>query len=157
MHLETDERPWGRYTVIDEGDGYKVKRIEVLPGKRLSYQRHQHRGGRGRKGRALGRGSAAGQGIVDVDLGDLGVDIEGKELSISRQQAQLFLDAEGDFKLRCLGRREMVVNGETLHKGEVATLPHLSLIRVGHVAVLFIVNKMALERLQKKSAGMSVY
>jgi mannose-6-phosphate isomerase len=44
MHLETDERPWGRYTVIDEGDGYKVKRIEVLPGKRLSYQRHQHRG-----------------------------------------------------------------------------------------------------------------
>jgi len=29
--------------VIDEGPGYKVKRIEVLPGKRLSYQRHAHR------------------------------------------------------------------------------------------------------------------
>ena len=38
-----DERPWGSFTVLDEGDNYKVKRIEVLPGKRLSYQRHSHR------------------------------------------------------------------------------------------------------------------
>lgn len=38
-----DERPWGSFTVLDEGAGYKVKRIEVLPGKRLSYQRHEHR------------------------------------------------------------------------------------------------------------------
>jgi len=38
-----DERPWGSFTVLDEGAGYKVKRIEVLPGKRLSYQRHNHR------------------------------------------------------------------------------------------------------------------
>ncbi len=35
-----DERPWGSFTVLDEGEGYKVKRIEVLPGKRLSYQKH---------------------------------------------------------------------------------------------------------------------
>ncbi len=38
-----DERPWGSFTVLDEGDGYKVKRIEVLPNKRLSYQKHSHR------------------------------------------------------------------------------------------------------------------
>ena len=38
-----DERPWGSFTVLDEGAGYKVKRIEVLPGKRLSYQKHEHR------------------------------------------------------------------------------------------------------------------
>jgi mannose-6-phosphate isomerase len=38
-----DERPWGTFTVLDEGEGYKVKRIEVLPGKRLSYQKHEHR------------------------------------------------------------------------------------------------------------------
>ena len=38
-----DERPWGNFTVLDEGDNYKVKRIEVLPGKRLSYQRHTRR------------------------------------------------------------------------------------------------------------------
>ena len=38
-----DERPWGTYTVLDEADGFKVKRIEVLPGKRLSYQKHAQR------------------------------------------------------------------------------------------------------------------
>jgi mannose-6-phosphate isomerase len=38
-----DERPWGNFTVLDEGADYKVKRIEVLPGKRLSYQRHFRR------------------------------------------------------------------------------------------------------------------
>jgi mannose-6-phosphate isomerase len=38
-----DRRPWGSFTVLDEGAGYKVKRIEVLPGKRLSYQRHARR------------------------------------------------------------------------------------------------------------------
>lgn len=35
-----DERPWGSFTVLDEADRFKVKRIEVLPGKRLSYQKH---------------------------------------------------------------------------------------------------------------------
>jgi mannose-6-phosphate isomerase len=39
-----DRRPWGSYTVIDEGADYKVKRIEVLGDKRLSYQRHKFRG-----------------------------------------------------------------------------------------------------------------
>lgn len=38
-----DRRPWGTFTVLDEGRGYKVKRIEVLAGKRLSYQRHARR------------------------------------------------------------------------------------------------------------------
>ncbi len=38
-----DRRPWGSFTVLDEGDTYKVKRIEVLPGKRLSYQKHARR------------------------------------------------------------------------------------------------------------------
>ena len=38
-----DRRPWGTFTVIDEGENFKVKRIEVLPGKRLSYQKHAQR------------------------------------------------------------------------------------------------------------------
>jgi mannose-6-phosphate isomerase len=40
---EFDRRPWGTYEVLDEGDLFKVKRIEVLPGKRLSYQKHSQR------------------------------------------------------------------------------------------------------------------
>lgn len=40
---EFDQRPWGSYLVLDEGVDYKVKRLEVLPEKRLSYQRHARR------------------------------------------------------------------------------------------------------------------
>ncbi|MDP5460122.1 mannose-1-phosphate guanylyltransferase/mannose-6-phosphate isomerase [Alishewanella sp. SMS8] len=36
-------RPWGQYDVIDQGEGYKVKRITVLPGEKLSLQKHQYR------------------------------------------------------------------------------------------------------------------
>jgi len=36
-------RPWGAFWVLKEGPNYKVKRIQVEPGKRLSLQRHLHR------------------------------------------------------------------------------------------------------------------
>lgn len=39
----TAHRPWGTYTILDESNGYKVKRIVVKPGKRLSLQKHFHR------------------------------------------------------------------------------------------------------------------
>ncbi len=39
----TAHRPWGTYTVLEEGDGFKIKRIEVKPGRRLSLQAHHHR------------------------------------------------------------------------------------------------------------------
>ena len=42
IHL-TGHRPWGTYTVLEENDGYKIKRIVVKPGKRLSLQKHYHR------------------------------------------------------------------------------------------------------------------
>jgi len=38
-----DHRPWGSYTVLEEQPAYKVKRLEVLPGRRLSYQKHEKR------------------------------------------------------------------------------------------------------------------
>lgn len=41
--MERGERPWGTYTVLDENNGYKIKRIEVMPGQRLSLQMHHHR------------------------------------------------------------------------------------------------------------------
>ena len=40
---EFDRRPWGSYTVLEEASTFKVKRIEVLPRKRLSYQKHSKR------------------------------------------------------------------------------------------------------------------
>ena len=44
-HLEhlTVHRPWGSYTILEEGLGYKVKRVTVSPGGRLSLQLHHKR------------------------------------------------------------------------------------------------------------------
>jgi mannose-1-phosphate guanylyltransferase len=39
----TVRRPWGTYTILEEGPGFKVKRIVVLPGASLSLQMHHHR------------------------------------------------------------------------------------------------------------------
>ena len=42
IHL-TVTRPWGSYTILEEGQGYKIKRILVNPGAKLSMQMHYHR------------------------------------------------------------------------------------------------------------------
>lgn len=39
----TVHRPWGTYTILEEGVGFKIKRIEVKPGASLSLQMHHHR------------------------------------------------------------------------------------------------------------------
>ena len=42
-YLESEERPWGRYFVLHNEPNYKIKRIEVEMGMRLSYQYHHKR------------------------------------------------------------------------------------------------------------------
>jgi mannose-6-phosphate isomerase len=41
--MEHDIRPWGQYWVLEDADTFKVKKIEVNPGGRLSYQYHHKR------------------------------------------------------------------------------------------------------------------
>ncbi|MFW5955372.1 MAG: phosphomannose isomerase type II C-terminal cupin domain [Rhodothermales bacterium] len=41
--LEADNRPWGRWEEYLNEPGYRVKRIIVRPGQRLSLQKHEHR------------------------------------------------------------------------------------------------------------------
>ena len=41
--LEREERPWGRFFVLHDEPNYTLKRIEVDPGGRLSYQYHHKR------------------------------------------------------------------------------------------------------------------
>ena len=38
-----ERRPWGTFTVLDDAEDCKVKRLTVDPGQRLSYQSHAHR------------------------------------------------------------------------------------------------------------------
>jgi mannose-1-phosphate guanylyltransferase/mannose-6-phosphate isomerase len=42
IHL-TVHRPWGSYTILEEGDHYKIKRLVINPGTKLSHQLHNHR------------------------------------------------------------------------------------------------------------------
>jgi mannose-1-phosphate guanylyltransferase/mannose-6-phosphate isomerase len=42
IHRKVD-KPWGAYKVLDQGDTYQVKWLDVKPGARLSYQAHEHR------------------------------------------------------------------------------------------------------------------
>lgn len=39
----SEDRPWGRFTVLQDTPHYKLKQLTVQPGSRLSLQRHQHR------------------------------------------------------------------------------------------------------------------
>jgi len=41
-HL-TEKRPWGLFTILQTGQGFKIKLIEINPGKRLSLQKHRKR------------------------------------------------------------------------------------------------------------------
>lgn len=41
--LETRTPPWGKVTVLEEGDRYRINRIEVKPGHHISTQMHYHR------------------------------------------------------------------------------------------------------------------
>jgi mannose-6-phosphate isomerase len=38
-----DHRPWGFYEILRDGTDFKIKRIVVYPGKRMSLQRHFYR------------------------------------------------------------------------------------------------------------------
>ena len=40
---KTVERPWGSYTVLEKGEGYKIKRVVLRPGAKLSLQLHKKR------------------------------------------------------------------------------------------------------------------
>ena len=43
VHHREEHRPWGTYKVLEANGAYKIKRVTVRPGRRLSLQRHHHR------------------------------------------------------------------------------------------------------------------
>ena len=43
MSKQSDRRPWGKWEILMETPKYKIKRITVNPGERLSYQKHEKR------------------------------------------------------------------------------------------------------------------
>ena len=41
--IDSMKRPWGEWHVLDVDQGYKVKRLEILPDQAISLQYHNHR------------------------------------------------------------------------------------------------------------------
>ena len=68
--MNGEKRPWGDFEVLDERNGFKVKRITVIPGGRLSLQSHRHRA----------EHWTVANGIATVTVGD-------KVLTLSRGQS----------------------------------------------------------------------
>lgn len=82
--INTSERPWGRYFVIEENDKYKIKRIEVDPKGRLSYQYHIKR--------AESWTIIEGQGIVTIDGVEKKV-TAGESIKINREAKHRILNS----------------------------------------------------------------
>ena len=74
---ETTQRPWGSYTILEDTKAFKLKRIEVKPGARLSLQSHYKRDEIWT--------IVAGSGIVELDGKDIEVTY-GTTVSITREQ-----------------------------------------------------------------------
>ena len=88
---------------------------------------------------------------VDVDLA-----AEADASKVSRQQAQLSLHADGVFRLCNVGRRTVFVNGKPLGRFDSTRLEHLSLIDVGNIQLLFMLNQLAVGRLVTRSANVTL-
>jgi len=87
--METDYRPWGYYEVLADEVEYKVKRIIVYPGKRLSLQRHRRR--------SEHWFILYGMAVVTIDLEELELQA-GQSVDISLGAAHRILNA-GDENL----------------------------------------------------------
>ena len=83
----TEKRPWGSFTVLEESCGYKVKRIEVLPGCRLSYQSHKKRD-------ELWM-IVSGTGIMSIDGNDMEISY-GEFVKIKKEQKHRIGNRSGE-------------------------------------------------------------
>lgn len=66
---DSDERPWGRWRVVEVGEGFIVKRITVVPGGILSLQLHHHRSEHWIVVRGRAR-ATRGEEILDLAAGE---------------------------------------------------------------------------------------
>ncbi|CAG9461540.1 unnamed protein product [Pedinophyceae sp. YPF-701] len=106
----------------------------------------------GARGRYLIRRAAVSVGRstkakpVDVDLS-----AEPGAKQVSREHAHVALCEGGSFAIENLGRHPLRVNGREVGSGRVAALPHLSLVEVGDVPLLFVANAHARARIVRRA------
>ena len=82
----TVARPWGAYTVLEEGPGFKIKRIEVKPGAALSLQLHHHRS----------EHWVVVRGVARVTCGERVFDVNANESTFIPRETRHRLENRGD-------------------------------------------------------------
>ncbi len=87
----TAYRPWGEYTVLEQGCHFKIKRIVVKPGGRLSLQKHQHR---------------SEHWVVIAGQAEV---IKGKETFVMGPEESTFIPAGSQHRLSNVGQHDLIV------------------------------------------------
>jgi len=101
----TVHRPWGSYTILEEGDRYKIKRLEIKPGAKLSHQLHNHRS----------EHWVVVSGTARVTNGDNEYDVHPNESTYIPMSSKHRLENRGKIPLQIIE----VQNGEYLEEDDI--------------------------------------
>jgi len=104
----TVNRPWGSYTVLEEGENFKIKRLVILPGSKLSLQLHRHRS----------EHWVVVAGTARVTNGDKVFDVHPNESTYIPMSTQHRLENQGKIPLQIIE----VQNGEYLEEDDIVRL-----------------------------------
>jgi mannose-1-phosphate guanylyltransferase / mannose-6-phosphate isomerase len=103
-HLTT-YRPWGSYTILEQGSRYKIKRVVVNPGEKLSLQKHVHRS----------EHWVVVKGTAKVSIGDKKIFVHENESAYVPQSTLHRLENTGKIPVEIIE----VQNGEYLEEDDI--------------------------------------
>ena len=87
---------------------------------------------------------------------DCRASIEINTTQFNSMQAYLTLGPDGAFQIENVGRQQLFVDGAGVAQFSGASLRHLSLVEVGGVRLMFMINAAAMERILKRSARLAI-
>ncbi|GIL90799.1 hypothetical protein Vretimale_16818 [Volvox reticuliferus] len=99
--------------------------------------------------------TASGSGAVGSGAAGPGQTVARGHL-VSRRQAMIRLGADGQFRLINMGRQAVRVNDILVPQNHTINVPHLSLIEIASVRLLFMANLAAVARVMRRSAALSL-
>ena len=108
MEQMSDERPWGKWEILAKGSDYKVKRITVKGGQRLSLQLHEKRA----------ENWVIAKGVGAVTVGDKIIDVE--------ENSYIFIPKRTQHRVENKGQEDLVFieiqKGEYLGEDDIVRI-----------------------------------
>ena len=101
----TTYRPWGSYTILEQGPRYKIKRVVVNPGEKISLQKHSHRS----------EHWVVVRGTAKIAIGDQEIFVHENESAYVPQSTLHRLENEGKIPVEIIE----VQNGEYLEEDDI--------------------------------------